>query len=42
MRLEKKKNRINRVNDIMIKEYNTLTFQEHNIQKFIIELCNVI
>ena len=40
--IREKKNRINRVNDIMIKEYNTLTFQEHNIQKFIIELCNVI
>ena len=40
--IREKKYRINRVNDIMIKEYNTLTFQEHNIQKFIIELCNVI
>ena len=37
-----KKDRLNRVDDNIVKEYNTLTFQEHNIQKFIIELCNVI
>ena len=37
-----KKERINRVDDNMVKEYNTLSFQENNIQKFIIELCGCI
>jgi len=37
-----KKDRINRVDDNMVKEYNTLSFQENNIQKFIIELCGCI
>ena len=37
-----KKDRLNRVDDNIVKEYNTLTFQEHNIQKFIIELCGCI
>ena len=37
-----KKDRLNRVDDNIVKEYNTLSFQENNIQKFIIELCGVI
>ena len=37
-----KKERINRVDDNMVKEYNTLSYQENNIQKFIIELCGCI
>jgi hypothetical protein len=37
-----KKDRLNRVDDNIVKEYNTLSFQENNIQKFIIELCGCI
>ena len=40
--IREKKDRINRVDDNMIKEYNTLSFQENNVQKFIIELCGCI
>ena len=37
-----KKDRLNRVDDNIVKEYNTLSYQENNIQKFIIELCGCI
>ena len=37
-----KKDRLNRVDDNIVKEYNTLSFQENNVEKFIIELCGCI